>query len=101
MAKARIKIFPQKILSPRAIGLLNMLISEGATLKFREPFEDMIADFEMNPDYSAEAKALFGLELLLHEADEGFRDIEEAYSYAENLLEAERLADVDPGPLPQ
>lgn len=93
MAKSRVKIFPQKILSCRAIELLKNFVTRTNTLEFRYAFGDLIAEFEDNRTRTPEAKALFGLELLLHEADEGFRDIEEAYTYAQDLLEAERLAD--------
>ncbi|MBI4332531.1 MAG: hypothetical protein HY673_14765 [Chloroflexi bacterium] len=91
--KARVKIFPQKILSARAISLLQDFTTEGADLRaFRDAFAEWIAEIEVKRDFTAEDQALLGLELLLHEAGEGFRDIEEAYEYAEDLLEAERLA---------
>ncbi|MBI4330159.1 MAG: hypothetical protein HY673_02615 [Chloroflexi bacterium] len=96
MIKSRVKIFPQKLLSQRAIKLLEAFTAEGGDIDaFRDAFEDLIAELEVNPDTTPETKALFRLWLYLHEADEGFRDIEEAYIYARDLLEAERLARCD------
>lgn len=86
MAKSRIKIFPQKILSDRAIKLLKDFVAKTDVMAFRYAFADMIAEFETRDIDTPESRVLFGLDLLLHEADEGFRDIEEAYTYAEDLL---------------
>ncbi|MBI4330591.1 MAG: hypothetical protein HY673_04870 [Chloroflexi bacterium] len=96
MAKSRVKIFPQKLLGPRAIRLLEDLVSKGADLEWRNAFEDLIAEMEDSRNYTPEAKALFRLELLLHEADDGFTDVEESYAYARDLLESERLARCEP-----
>lgn len=100
MAEQTVKALPKKILSVKATKLLSQFVEKGGTLDFRYAFEDMIAEFDLNPNFSPEAKALFRLELLLHEADEGFRDIREAYSYARDLLEAEGALDNPPDRCP-
>ncbi|MBI4330526.1 MAG: hypothetical protein HY673_04530 [Chloroflexi bacterium] len=92
MIKSTARIRPQKILSDGAIKLLQQFTSKGYSREFRVAFENMIAEMDATPDLTPEAKALFHLELLLHEADDGFRDMDEAYTYARDLLEAERPA---------
>ncbi len=85
MIKSRVKI-----LSPRGVKLLEDFVYKRVDLDaFYNAFEDFIAELEVAPKWTLEAKALFRLELYLHEVSDRLRDIEEAYTYARDLLEAE------------
>ena len=79
------------MLSRTAKQLLEKFVSRQISTKdFYYAFQDLMAELDASPEMTPEEQALSGIELLLYEAVEGMRDIQEVDSCAKDLLDAER-----------
>lgn len=55
--------------------------------EFKQFVEERLFELRQSPEMTAEKRALSGIELYLHEAEEGIREISEVYAHVQSILD--------------